>query len=166
MNTKMIVHPGSRSLSARLSRRTSRRKIVGGWVLCCVGFLALASFEVKGIVWFALIALTLAVDAALYVATHRITDRPTASLDEREQTVRNQAYRSAYLLVFYGIILAVGGAMLLLYSGNLLMPRWLAHPAAHPEVLTGFGVATLQIVSLLPTALIAWSEQDAPTEFD
>jgi hypothetical protein len=166
MSSNTATHPDIPSRSAVLSRRTTRRGLVGAWALCCLGFLALAVFEVKGAVWFILFALAFASDILLYLSTHRVTDRPTSALDEREQTVRNRAYRSAYLLLFYAIILAVGGAMLLLYTGNLLLPQWLSHPAAHPVLLTGFGVATLQLVSLLPTALVAWTERDEPVEFD
>jgi hypothetical protein len=149
---------------ATLSRRAPRRALVGAWALCCLAFLALAVVEVKGPVWFAVFALTFVVDALLFMTTRRVTDRPTSSLDEREQAVRNRAYRAAYLIVFYGIMLAVGGAMLLYFTGNEVARQWLSHPAAHPAVISGFGVATLQLASLLPTALLAWNEGDEPAE--
>jgi len=98
--------------------------------------------------------------------THRVADRPTSTLDERQQAVRNRAYRGAYLIVFYRITLAVGGSMLLFFTGHELAARWLSHPASHPALLSGLGAATLQLVSLLPTALVAWSERDEPGEYE
>jgi hypothetical protein len=156
----------SRTWASRFSRQASRRLLVWAWALCCVGFLALGVFEIKGLIWFVLFAFALASDGALFISTHRVADRPTSTLDERQQTVRNRAYRSAYLLVFYGIVLVVGGAMLLYFTGNEVASQWLSHPARHPALISGFGAATLQLVSLLPTAIIAWTERDEPEEFD
>jgi cytochrome bd-type quinol oxidase subunit 2 len=123
-------------------------------------------FEVKGPIWFVLFAFTFASDATLFIATHRVADRPTSTLDERQQAVRNRAYRTAYLLVFNTIVLVVGGAMLLFFTGHEIASRWVSHPASHPAVLSGIGVATLQLASLLPTAIIAWTERDEPGDFD
>ena len=166
MNSNTVARPDSLARWTNLSRQSTRRGLVAAWALCCLGFLALAVFEVKGVVWVFLFALTFASDALLYVATHRVTDRPTSTLDERQQAVRNRAYRTAYQVVFYGISLAIGGAMLLFFTGNEVASRWFSHPASHPVVLSGFGVAVLQLVSLLPTALLAWSERDEPGELD
>jgi hypothetical protein len=140
--------------------------LVWAWALCCAGFVALGAFEVKGPIWFVLFAFAFAADSALFIATHRVADRPTSTLDERQQVVRNRAYRAAYLFVFYAIVLVVGGAMLLFFSGHEIASRWLSHPANHPAAVSGFGVATLQLVSLLPTAIIAWTERDEPEESD
>lgn len=166
MSTKTVTHPDVDSWSARLARQATRRALVWAWVICCLAFVALAVFEIKGVLWFILIALTIAADCTLYLATHRVTDRPTSTLDEREQAVRNRAYRTSYLVVFYAVVVAVGGAMLLYFSGQEIASRWVSHPAAHPAVLTGFGLATLQLVSLLPTAIVAWTESDEPGEMD
>lgn len=166
MSTKTVTHPDATSWSARLARQATRRALVWAWALCCLAFLALGMFEIKGVVWFILIALTVAADFTLYLATHRVTDRPTSALDEREQVVRNRAYRSAYLVVFYGIVVVVGGALLLLFTGQEIASPWFSHPARHYVVLTGFGIAALQLVSLLPTAIVAWTERDEPGERD
>lgn len=166
MNGNTLVQPNAASRLTTLSRRATRRGLVGAWALCCLALLAFGIVEIKGVLWFVLFALILAVDIALFVATRRVADRPTSTLDEREQTVRDRAYRTAYLAVFYGTILVVGGAMLLLTTGNELAGRWLAHPSNHPAFLTGFGIATLQLVSLLPTAIIAWTERDEPGNAD
>lgn len=166
MSTQTMNRSASRSWTSRLSERTPRRVLVGIWALCCVGFLAFGVFEVKGAVWFALFAVAFAADITLFVATQRVADRPTSNLDERERAIRNDAYRSSYLLVFFGILVAVGGAIVLFTTGNQLAPQILAHPASHPAFLIGFGVAALQLVSLLPTSLIAWTEGDLPIGFD
>lgn len=166
MNSNTVAHPDSPSQPAILSRRVTRRRLVLGWAICCLALLTLGIFEVKGVIWFLLIALTVTVDTLLYLATRRVTDRPTSSLDERERTVRNRAYRTSYLAVFYGITVVVAGAMLLFYTGQELASRWLAHPASHPAFLSGLGIATLQLVALLPTAIVAWSELDEPGEID
>ncbi len=100
------------------------------------------------------------------MATHRVADRPTSTLDERQQAVRNRAYRSAYLILFALVTVVVGGAILAFTTGNLVASQWLAHPDRHPTVLTGFGVIVLQLASLLPTAIIAWNETDTPNEAD
>jgi hypothetical protein len=166
MSSKSVARPTTRSWSSRLAQRTTRRTLVWAWALCCAGFLAFGVFEIKGPIWFILFALTFAADGALFIATRRVTDRPTSTLDERQQAVRNRAYRTAYLLVFYALSLIVGGAMLLFFTGNEVGPNWPAHPASHPALISGFGVAALQLVSLLPTATIAWMEQDEPEDFD
>jgi predicted membrane protein len=166
MSNTMATHVNRSSWSARLGRRSIRRELVGVWAFCCLAFVALGAFEIKGVVWFVLFALTFAADALLFASTRRVTDRPSSTLDEREETLRNRAYRSAYLFVFYGLLLVVGGAMALFFTGNELAARWIAHPAAQPAVLTGFGVATLQLVALLPAAIVAWTERDDPAEFD
>jgi hypothetical protein len=136
--------------------------LVWAWALCCAGFVIFGSLEIEGPIWFVLFALTFATDVLLFSSTHRIADRPTSSLDEREQAVRNRAYRTAYLVVFYGLVVVIGGAMLLFFSGAEIASRWFSHPASHPAVLSGFGVAALQLVSLLPSAIIAWTERDEP----
>jgi len=166
MNTHTVARPVPRSWRSRLAQQAPRRALVWAWALCCVAFLALGALEIKGAIWFVLFALTFAADALLFVATRRVADRPTSSLDERQQAVRNRAYRAAYLFVFYGLTLAVGGAMVLFFTGTEVASRWVSHPAGHPAVITGFGVATLQLVSLLPTAIVAWTERDEPEEFD
>lgn len=164
MSSNTMIHPDSPTGLNALSQQAPRRALAGAWALCCLAFVALAVFEVKGVVWFILIALTLATDLLLYAATHRVTDRPTSTLDEREQAVRNRAYRAAYLAVFYGITIAVAGGMLLFFTGHEVGARWLAHPANHPSFLTGIGLATLQLVALLPTAIVSWTERDEPGE--
>jgi hypothetical protein len=166
MNADIIDHPASRSWRARLGGQAPRRALVCAWALCCAALVVLGALEIKGAVWFILLALTLGADVLLFVATHRVADRPTSMLDEREQALRNRAYRTAYLVVFYGLLLAVGGALVLFYAGAEIASPWVSHPASHPTVLTGFGIAVLQLVSLLPTAIIAWSERDAPDDFE
>jgi hypothetical protein len=110
------------------------------------------------------IALTLVCDTLLYVATHRVTDRATSSLDEREQWLRNRAYRSAYLILFALVVIVVGGSFLLFTTGSEVASAWVSHPVRHPAVLSGFTLATLQLASLLPTAIVAWIEPDEPGE--
>jgi len=95
MSTRTINQPAPRSWTSRLSERTPRRILVAIWALCCIGFLAFGAFEVKGAVWFALFAVAFAADIMLFVATQRVADRPTSSLDERERSIRNRAYRAA-----------------------------------------------------------------------
>lgn len=152
--------------SAHFSQRASRRALVWAWLLSCAGFLALAVMEIKGVFWFALFAYAFAADLALFMATHRVADRPTSTLDERQQVVRNRAYRTAYLVLFALVTVAVGGALLAFTTGTTVASQWLAHPDRHPTVLTGFGVIVLQLASLLPTAIIAWNEPNTPTEID
>jgi len=161
-----MVHTPARSLPPLLSSRSGRRALAAAWALCCLAFLVLGSLEIKGVLWFVLFAVTLLADGLLFAATHRVADRPTSTLDERERAIRNRAYHAAYLLVFYGLLVVVGGAMLLFFTGNEIATRWFSHPTDHPAALTGFGVATLQLVALLPTALVAWMEGDEPDDLD
>lgn len=166
MNEHTVTQSGTGFWSAHFSQRTSRRALVWAWLLSCAGFLLLAVMEVKGILWFVLFAYAFAADLALFMATHRVADRPTRTLDERQQAIRNRAYRSAYLILFALVTVAVGGAILAFTTGTQVASQWLAHPEQHPAVLTGFGVIVLQLASLLPTSIIAWNETDTPSEVD
>jgi hypothetical protein len=166
MSIDTLDPPTATSWRSRLAQQGPRRALVWAWALCCAGFIILGALEIEGPVWFVLFALTFGADVLLFVSTHRIADRPTSSLDERERSVRNRAYRTAYLIVFYGLTAVIGGALLLFFSGSEVASRWVSHPASHPAALTGFGVATLQLVSLLPSAIIAWTEQDEPIDFE
>jgi diacylglycerol kinase len=156
----------SKIWSGWLSHQAIRRTLTLAWVLCCLAFLTLGGFSIQGAVWFVLFALTLGADILLYAATHGVADRATGALDERQQAVRDRAYRTAYAVVCSGIVVVVGGAMLLFFTGNEVAPWWFAAPSSHPATLAGFGVATLQLTAFLPTALVAWTEPDEPGELD
>lgn len=166
MSRDVATRATSSQWSAQLARQSTRRTLVAVWAFCCLAFLALGIADIKGVIWFVLIAITVAADVILFIATHRVTDLPTSALDEREQALRNRAYRSAYLAIFYAIAVVVGGALLLLLTGHEIGPQWLAHPAANVVPLTGFSLATLQVVSLLPTAIVAWTERDEPRDIE
>ena len=80
--------------------------------------------------------------------------------------MRNRAYHAAYTSVTNVMIVVIGGAMLLFLTGLEVGPKWLSHPTGHAAAITGFGLATLQLFSLLPTSIVAWTEGDEPGDSD
>ena len=165
MNVPTLTHPPSSFWRVQLSRQSRRRALVLVWALCCAAVITLALLGVTGIVWFALFAVLLGTDVVLFLATHRVADFSTPKLDERQQALRNRAYRTAYLLIAGGSIVAVGTSVLLA-TGTSVGVDWLAHSGQHVAVLTSMGVVVLQLLCLLPTALVAWTEPDEPGEVE
>lgn len=77
-------------------------------------------------------------------------------LDERQQVVRDRAYRSAYWM------LAVTGLWAAIYVGYVhswLVERWVWLEASDLLLLLAMGAAL--VVFTLPRAVMAWTEPDA-----
>jgi hypothetical protein len=165
MTSHRPAQPPVPTASGRIATKTARRALALAWVAYCAGFLALAAFEFTGPIWFVLIALTLVVDTLLFLTTHRIADFSPPRLDERQRAVRDHAYRAAYLVVGSTLLLVLGGGVVLFTSGSSA-PEWLSHPGSHAATLLGLAMTCIQIVCLLPTILIAWSERDEPPDLE
>ncbi len=86
-----------------------------------------------------------------------LTDRQA---DERQQTVRNRAFRYAYLII--QVVLAVIGILTVLYAS----PRVAMGEHVSVEMSTVIFVLTAVVwnMSVLPTVLVAWTEPDLPEE--
>jgi hypothetical protein len=165
MNSRGFAYSQSGFWRGQFTQQAPRRALVVAWALCCIAFLVLAAIELTGPIWFVLIAATLAVNVLLFLATHRVADLPTSALDERQRAVRDRSFRVAYRVVAGLILVTIGGGIILFTSG-VGAPTWLSYPGQHSAVVMGLGLACLQLVSLLPTALIAWTERDEPAEID
>jgi hypothetical protein len=164
MNLPTLTPPTTVVRRAPFARRSQRRALVLVWALCCLGALALALWAVTGIIWFVLFAVLVVTDLMLVTATHRVADFATRGLDEREQAVRDRAFRTAYLLLAGTSVAALSVSLLLLLTGTTVETAWVAHARQQVALLSSMGLVVLQLLCLLPTALVAWSAPDDPGE--
>ena len=78
---------------------------------------------------------------------------PAEQLDERQQLIRNQAYRSAYMVI--SVILV----FIFFYSAYLVDAFGLPMPHGYDEV-SPFFWSLFTVVIVLPFAILAWTETD------
>jgi hypothetical protein len=103
----------------------------------------------------AFLMLVAAIGFTLIAATRSITERRMRELDEREQQVRDAAFRPAYLvttLLFLGALLYVTVG---LDAGFLRV--------GHVEAMF-WGMVLVQ--QTLPSAVVAWTEDDPPADLE
>lgn len=133
-----------------LGLRLVRRAVVVVTTLISLDFLTLSVFDTWTLGVPLLVALALC-DLALGRATRRIATAGAGQLDERQETLRNQAHRIAY------VILAVSVGLVVVLA-ELVSPgtrSWLITTA------TGGGAVTfVQLLFFLPAMVIAWIEPD------
>jgi sterol desaturase/sphingolipid hydroxylase (fatty acid hydroxylase superfamily) len=151
--------------------RRQRRRLVAGTYLGYAGLLAaftlvyyvldhsnsvgLALLGLAGSV--VAIAITLGSYLALLSSTLNYPNLPQRMLDERQQAVRDRAYRIAFHLLTGLSLLAVLYCMLAALSGRLWLPRTFNEFQA-----VFWGV--LILATTLPTAVISWTEPEPPEE--
>lgn len=85
-----------------------------------------------------------------------IANDSDSALDERQQWVRDRAYRPSYWIVSLILLL---GATYVLEADNA--DWWLPNSA---EAFQGIIWTLIFVTMTLPTAIIAWSEPDVPAE--
>jgi hypothetical protein len=96
-------------------------------------------------------------DFALGRATRRIASAEARDLDERQESLRNRAHRTAY-----GVLAASVGLVLLVADvASPASHRWLAE-AIHG----GAAISFLQLLFFLPAMVIAWIEPDRISDED
>ena len=99
----------------------------------------------------AFIVFSLVAFSALRAAVQRVADQRDTLLDERQTTVRNDAYRHAYH-IFTGAV-----SLPLMYIMAAASFGWWLPPASNLGFMYG-AIAWLMIT--LPTSVVAWTEPD------
>ncbi len=87
-----------------------------------------------------------------------IANDSDSALDERQQRVRDRAYRPSYWVV--SLILLLGTAYVQLANNS---GWWLP---SSTEAFQGITWTLIFLTMTLPTAIIAWTEPDVPAELD
>jgi len=135
-----------------LGRRFVRRVLVLLALLACLVMVAapggLGGTAVLLVLWLALC------NVLLGRATQQITAASTARLDERQRTLRDRAYSSAYLLLAG----AIGVVVLVTYLATAATRAWLASAIDGGPI-----VVVVALLICLPTLVVAWTEPAAHT---
>jgi hypothetical protein len=141
-----IADPRSRRLSAT-------RAFVFLVALCWLITAALLPYSLKGAGIVLLLAIV-ALDVALGVKTGWLAFASTSRLDERQEALRNRAYRIGFRLVGAGILV-----MFVLYIFGSILQAILLGPQSRsssdglsPRTI----LAILELLVIAPTAVIAW----------
>jgi hypothetical protein len=97
--------------------------------------------------------LLVGIDVALGVVTGWLAFRPTDDLDERQAALRDHAYRLAFRLVGVGVLLMV----VLVFAGFFAPnPETSSQPSLPEGLAARQLVALLELLVIVPTAVIAW----------
>lgn len=147
MNDSTLLGPIDRLLGRQVVRRILA---LCPWIICTL-LISLPSGTFHDWALF-LLAVLLILNVALRHGTRRLAVADERTLDERQRAVRNQAYRLAYRV----IAAAFGIPLWLAFFGGDSPKTWLTHAAANG----GLVVFYLELLYLLPTAIIAWMEPD------
>ncbi len=164
MNAESMLQSRHEVPSPLLGRQRVRRGLTLALGLICVllaegpavGALIGADWEtVAGIL---AVLLMLGLNAVLRSATRRLAVAEDSALDERQERIRNYAYRLSHRV----LVVAFGIPLWLLFfhapsSGN---PSWLQDAESN----AGLIVVYLELLFFLPTAAIAWIEPDTPED--
>jgi len=138
--------------------RTRRILVVAVLAICA--FLAAYPGSLHGAGIAAALALA-AGDAALVRATGGLAFARTRSLDERQAALRDLAYRRGFRLLGLAIVLVIVLGYASDVAGFFLMARG---PAGVNQLDTGlaarFLVAGLELLVMMPTLVIAWSQRE------
>jgi hypothetical protein len=142
-----------------LHTRKWRRRLVAGTYLGYLLFIASWSYPPVAAPWFLLVKLPVfALLVASYLGLHHVT-RDTAArkagpLDEREQQVRGDAYRTAYRIIAGLSFLLVAWTLVAMdYPDLFLRPRL-------NDLLSEALVFLVLFTVTLPTCVVAWTEPD------
>jgi hypothetical protein len=138
--------------------RPGRRLLVGALALFNLVLLAMSALGVTTPLSFAVVGLILATDILLLYVTRKVADLPDSAVDEREEAVRNHAYRLSYRAVMYMSVFAAGLVAVLASLGD---PNGVLHTfAANTALVIAACVAGSQLIAFLPTMVLAWTESD------
>jgi amino acid transporter len=155
----MVVVSGVRKEPGSwLGRRSVRRGVVVLLVAVCVGLLATplptfnpSSGESGAGPLLELFAIMILLNIALGRATQRVASAPQAMVDERQEALRNRAYRFAYL----ALLATVGGVLLVSDLAGEQSRAWLGNAVRFNGWLV-FG----ELLFVLPTMVLAFIEPD------
>ena len=132
-----------------LGRRAVRRGLVALIALVCLDFaIGPALLSGAGALLFLLLVLC---DVALGRATSRIASAREDAVDERQEALRNRAFRAAYAV----FALAIGGSVLIAYVWSPDSRAWMATRLSGGAILV-----FLQLLFFLPAMTVAWMEPD------
>jgi hypothetical protein len=146
------------SLKSRLHRRRGRRRLVGCLIASCVVLTLLGLAQVQTAASFILVGAVVVEDFLLLYATGNLAERPSQAVDEREEMVRNRAYRRAYRLASNAIIIPAAIIVVLASFGD---PHGILHAIwKNTALVIALGTAGTQILAFLPTMMLAWTEPD------
>lgn len=150
-------------MAQRLSRRRRRLLVAGVYVGLISYAGTLLALENPSWLWLGLGGLltTMAIHFwLLRPFTQRIADTKESDLDERQMTVRNRAYYSAYQ-----VLAAVVMSALLYWQIDLQhFEGALPSPDITANNATSVFTAALWLIITLPTSIIAWNEPDPDEE--
>ena len=104
----------------------------------------------------------MAVFVRLNRATGTVADKPKSVLDERQEAMRNRAYRLSYQIMMV-LALLLGLAFALVRSSFTDYPSFFALSDTEAAVRAALGVYFV-LLFILPTTVIAWLEPNPPTE--
>ena len=94
--------------TAFLRTRSDRRLLVAGLAATCAVLVTLSGTGVHTPLAFVLLGLIVVQDLALLGVTHRVAELAEHAVDERQEAVRNHAYRLAYRIVMHALIWPIG----------------------------------------------------------
>lgn len=150
-------------MAQRLSRRRRRLLVAGVYVGLISYAGTLLALENPSWLWLGLGGLltTMAIHFwLLRPFTQRIADTKESDLDERQRTVRNRAYYSAYQVLGSVVITA----LLYWHLDVQQFEGALPSPDVTGENATSLFVGILWLIITLPTSIIAWNEPDPDEE--
>jgi hypothetical protein len=102
--------------------------------------------------------LLVAEDVALLYVTSNVAELSEQAVDERQESIRNHAYRRAYRIVMHALIWPIGLVVVLAAFGDPF--GWLAALWANTALVIALGTAAAQLLGFLPTMILAWTEPD------
>jgi hypothetical protein len=136
-------------------RPSTPRIAVGATTLCWLLFASQFPFSLNGLGMILLLAI-ITLDIGLWVWTGWLAFLPTSKLDERQARLRDRAYRTGFRLVGVGILVMV----LLYIVGTITRFALLGGPQVQSAV-GGLSprtiVALLELLAIMPTAVLAWT---------
>jgi hypothetical protein len=151
MNDSALLLPIDRILGRQVVRRILAPT---PWVVCAL-LIILPSQTRRDWAAFLLVVL-LVLNVTLRRATRRVAVADERTLDAGERAEHSRAYRLAYRVV----AIAVGIPLCLTFLGGGSTATHLAHAASNGGLI----VFCLELLYLLPTAIIAWIEPDRQVE--
>jgi hypothetical protein len=138
--------------------RTGRRSLVVGLVAACAVLILLGILRIQSPFTVVLIAVLVAEDLLLLYVTSRVTELPERAIDERQEMIRNWAYRVAYRIVVHALLWP---AVLVVTLASFGDPHgWLHALWSNTPLVIALGTSGTQLLVFLPTMILAWTEPD------
>ncbi|MDA8330815.1 MAG: hypothetical protein M0027_06330 [Candidatus Dormibacteraeota bacterium] len=142
------VEPG-----ALLRRRVARRTLVGAIVGICL-LMVIVGGDLGDYLWLGILGLVFG-DVLLGRATQRMATAPDDRVDEWQESLRNQAHRTAYWLVGVGFLVFFFGT----YVATEQTRAWLSQGRGG-----GLWIVSAELLFCLPAMVIAWNQSDPVRE--